>query len=782
MASFVSTTKTWSLSDTYSTGASCGVTLTMTVDASGNGSYTLYTDKSANGSSQTAMSIVLRVFSASTTMANGDYTTGTALVSGYYQNWGAWPNKVGTSKTGTFSLPGGASAASFKVDFAICAAQGATLTSNSSRLDNGTAARLGSSGNWGATFTRTKATYTVSYNANGGSGAPSAQTKTSGTNLTLSTTKPTRTGYTFNGWNTNSSGTGTNYASGGTYSSDAAVTLYAKWTHNCLTVNYYSNYATSATYKGTAVSGVNASSNVKVCTEYYYYHTAYSDGLNNIQNPEWLNLTRTNYNSTGKWGTTTSGGTLVDQNASFTSGQALAQALGTTLANGSTSISIYAQWVIAYTVCGTPTSLSITNSGANSFSLSCTAGANGTNNTTSSVIFYITLDGTTPTTSNYTTTRTATATAGSTATASVALTSWTESGLSTYFGTDYIGTIKAIAVTRGEAGSSWYSAASSTTSISATYYGAPRSVPTPTQTYTTHGKCADSPVNHYVKWSSATAGINDTIGKYVLYMYNSSGTQVASFDRSTYTYHYVPDSYFTAGTTYYFKVRAYSKTASTRYITSSASTNVTAIEMERLEITDVQMLTQSEYSDTPSSGAVPSTNIYNGVETIIDSGTGMDTLCYLKWTEPSALNNVLTSTDVTVYLYTEGYMNEAYYYTTVSPGTSVIALPPADILWSYYDWDIDDSVKSSDPYIYIEVYMAPASAYGLTRSNYLSIADKQVLLKAACANIGSAMGQRTKRGVLFAKDPATNTWKVCQEVCGKVNDAWKSNSDIFVEQ
>ena len=39
--------------------------------------------------------------------------------------------------------------------------------------------------------------YQVVYNANGGSGAPGAQTKTHGVNLTLSTTKPTRTGYTF---------------------------------------------------------------------------------------------------------------------------------------------------------------------------------------------------------------------------------------------------------------------------------------------------------------------------------------------------------------------------------------------------------------------------------------------------------------------------------------------------------------------------------------------------------------------------------------------------------
>lgn len=43
--------------------------------------------------------------------------------------------------------------------------------------------------------------YTISYNANGGSGAPGSQTKTHGTDLTLSSTKPTRNGYNFSKWN-----------------------------------------------------------------------------------------------------------------------------------------------------------------------------------------------------------------------------------------------------------------------------------------------------------------------------------------------------------------------------------------------------------------------------------------------------------------------------------------------------------------------------------------------------------------------------------------------------
>lgn len=75
-------------------------------------------------------------------------------------------------------------------------------------------------------------TYTISYNANGGSGAPGSQTKTQGTNLVLSSTKPTRSGYTFVNWNTKGDGTGKSYAPGATYSTDANLTLYAIWKTN----------------------------------------------------------------------------------------------------------------------------------------------------------------------------------------------------------------------------------------------------------------------------------------------------------------------------------------------------------------------------------------------------------------------------------------------------------------------------------------------------------------------------------------------------------------------
>ena len=72
-------------------------------------------------------------------------------------------------------------------------------------------------------------TYPVTYDANGGSGAPSAQTKTHGRNLTLSSTVPTREGYDFLGWATSSTATTATYLPGSNYGSNSAITLYAVW-------------------------------------------------------------------------------------------------------------------------------------------------------------------------------------------------------------------------------------------------------------------------------------------------------------------------------------------------------------------------------------------------------------------------------------------------------------------------------------------------------------------------------------------------------------------------
>lgn len=99
--------------------------------------------------------------------------------------------------------------------------------------------------------------HTVSFNANGGTGAPGSQTKWYGTVLTLSTVKPTRTNYEFLGWSTSSTGTA-DYQPGGQYGADADVTLYAVWKllyvppkfTNGLAIRTNSMTSTTADYSG----------------------------------------------------------------------------------------------------------------------------------------------------------------------------------------------------------------------------------------------------------------------------------------------------------------------------------------------------------------------------------------------------------------------------------------------------------------------------------------------------------------------------------------------------
>lgn len=82
-------------------------------------------------------------------------------------------------------------------------------------------------------------TYTISYNANGGSGAPSNQTKYYGIDLTLSKTKPTRTGYSCIGWAlTEADADDGNYyyGIGGNCGKNEDLTLYAVWK-----INQYTN-------------------------------------------------------------------------------------------------------------------------------------------------------------------------------------------------------------------------------------------------------------------------------------------------------------------------------------------------------------------------------------------------------------------------------------------------------------------------------------------------------------------------------------------------------------
>ena len=100
-----------------------------------------------------------------------------------------------------------------------------------------------------------KASYTITFNPNSGTGGPSTQTKWYGETLKISTSKPTRTGYSFVKWNTKSDGTGTSYNPDGNYTANAAATLYAIWKANTYTVSYDANGGTGAPTNQTKTYG-----------------------------------------------------------------------------------------------------------------------------------------------------------------------------------------------------------------------------------------------------------------------------------------------------------------------------------------------------------------------------------------------------------------------------------------------------------------------------------------------------------------------------------------------
>lgn len=156
-----------------------------------------------------------------------------------------------------------------------------------------------------ATITYTKNSYTVKYDANGGTGAPGSQTKIYGETLTLSTTKPTKAnttgdvngsfditgnangGYfgtttttttkitattkrtdtykhTFSSWNTNKAGTGTAYSAGGSYTANSGATLYAIYTTSTTNgTTTYSNNAISSLAKPSRADSTQATYTIK---------------------------------------------------------------------------------------------------------------------------------------------------------------------------------------------------------------------------------------------------------------------------------------------------------------------------------------------------------------------------------------------------------------------------------------------------------------------------------------------------------------------------------------
>ena len=100
--------------------------------------------------------------------------------------------------------------------------------------------------------------FTVTYDANGGSGAPSPDSVPSSDEITLPPQGSLlNSGSVFTGWNTKADGTGTTYAANASFTPIADTTLYAQWTQ-AYTVTFNSNGGTPTPSPQQIVPGPNA--------------------------------------------------------------------------------------------------------------------------------------------------------------------------------------------------------------------------------------------------------------------------------------------------------------------------------------------------------------------------------------------------------------------------------------------------------------------------------------------------------------------------------------------
>lgn len=152
-------------------------------------------------------------------------------------------------------------------------------------------------------------TYTITYNANGGTGAPNAQTKEYGKTVTLSATRPTKDGHVFQGWST-ANDTTVEYQPGANYTANANVTLYAVWKIITYTISYDANGGSGAPKDQTKSWGVALNSSA-------------------------TKPTRQGYTFQG-WATSSSGNVQYQPNASYTA---------------NANVTLYAIWkIITYTI------------------------------------------------------------------------------------------------------------------------------------------------------------------------------------------------------------------------------------------------------------------------------------------------------------------------------------------------------------------------------------------------------------------------------------------------
>ncbi len=320
----------------------------ITLYAKWNPVYTITFDANGGTGTAVATSLTQATYEGSITLTD----KGTLAKSGYvFGGWNEASNGSGTNYevsstkipvsnitlyakwnpvyTVTFDINGGSGSASVSnvtqntFGGSVTLATQNTLTRtgfvfggwNTASNGTGSNSSAGSSYNPGSSITlyaKWDPVYTVTFNANGGSGSASVSSVTqtsNGGNVTLASSGTlSYSGYVFDGWNTQSDGNGTDYSQSSTYTPVVNITLYAVWLE-VFTVTFDANGGSGS------ASVVNVSQTIQ-------------GGSVNLASVG--SLERSGYSFAG-WQTTTTGGTAYSANATYVP---------------TSNITLYARWTI----------------------------------------------------------------------------------------------------------------------------------------------------------------------------------------------------------------------------------------------------------------------------------------------------------------------------------------------------------------------------------------------------------------------------------------------------
>ncbi len=137
-------------------------------------------------------------------------------------------------------------------------------------------------------------TYTIAFDANGGSGSMNGLEMTYGTAKNLTANAFTYAGHAFTGWNTQSDGLGTNYANEAevnnlTTENNAEITLYAKWSTNSYTIIYNNNGGTGSMSNTTCTYGEDCTLRKNTFTKTGYKFNGWKSGAQGFTDEQVVN-------------------------------------------------------------------------------------------------------------------------------------------------------------------------------------------------------------------------------------------------------------------------------------------------------------------------------------------------------------------------------------------------------------------------------------------------------------------------------------------------------------